>query len=119
MPLAKIHVVEGRYDETRIAGFVVPEKEIVRKVIALKPFKNEKGGPYVTADHNVQFPKGATGEGNFCIAVDLATVSKAHIFSDIDLMHYELGKNGVTSTFDVHLLPQVLWHSRKFIFQSD
>jgi len=111
---------------TDTAGFVVREKEIVRKEIALKPSEEppKTGEGLVTSNHNLLLPREALGlEGNLCLSVSLATVSKV-VTTNINLMHFKVTQNGtlevdVMASANMQKSPQVIWHSKKLIFQSD
>jgi hypothetical protein len=99
--------------------FVVREKEIVQKTVALKPFEQKDGGAYITENHNVQFPIRNAGEGSLCFTVSLANVSRSSINADIQLVHYEFTQNGIGLEGLIRQSPRLLWHSTKYIFQSD
>ena len=105
---------------TDTPGFVVREKQIVREKVALMPHENKSGGIYVNSDHNVQFPSGSQGiEGNLCLSAQLATVSKAYVDAGINLLHFKFNPNGIDYRLAGVKSPQVIWHSKKSIFQSD
>jgi hypothetical protein len=107
--------------ETDLAPLVIKEKEIISKEVKLKSNTISSENWMIRPDGNVSLPHEPTGlhRGDMCFIFALATPSDANAFGELSAVGYEYAPQGFTVSFAAKPKPTVIWHSTKFIFQTD